>query len=295
MQFKIGNAELDTDPAQALIDLRIALLDFDALPDAERANLTDVRQRALTIRKEAVALSELGRYSQANPLFEDALRVFHRIAAADSANVKDIRALGDVKRILCDMASSYEAAANPALAEMPGDRRYNLLQAQQLWEQAAATIQQILSQDTSHNDLKAELASAQVHIATIRIELHDPGDSEALSREGLAVLKSFADKDHASVRLLDLYVTALLGIEPALLRDRQFAILCAEREVALTHRKDTASLLSLAQILRATGEIEKSRAVAEEGLSLLPASPPGSVKPNIRKLLEIQVQATNHG
>jgi serine/threonine protein kinase len=294
MQFKIGNAELDSDPAQALVDLRIALQRFDALPDSERTNLVNVRQRALTVRKEAVALSDLGKYSQANPLFEDALQVFQHIAAADSANVKDIRALGDLKRILGDMAYSYETAAIPALAEIPGDRRSNLLRAQQLWEQVAATIQQTQRQDTSHPDLKAELASAQVHIANIRIELHEPGDSETLSREALAVLKSFAIEDHASVKVLDLYVTALLSVAPALMRDRQFAISCAEREVALTHHRDTASLLSLAQILRANGEIEKSRAVADEALSLLPASPPGSVKPNIRKLLEIQVQAASH-
>jgi hypothetical protein len=35
--------------------------------------------------------------------------------------------------------------------------------------------------------------------------------------------------------------------------------------------------------------MEKSRATAEEGLALLPALPPGSVKPNIRKLLENEV------
>jgi len=49
-------------------------------------------------------------------------------------------------------------------------------------------------------------------------------------------------------------------------------------------------LLTLAQAYRAAGQIEKSRAVAREGLALLPPQQPGSVKPRIRKLLEILAQ-----
>jgi tetratricopeptide (TPR) repeat protein len=290
MQFKIGNAELDTDPNQALKDLRLALQSADALPANEKAKLATVRERALIVRKQAVALSELGEYSQANPLFEDALRTFQRIAAADAVNAKDIRALGDVKRLLSDMAASHEDAADPALATVPGDRHRELLAARQLWEQEAATTQQILNQDISHEDLKAELAGAQVHVASLRIALHDSGDAEERSKVGLAVLKSFAIKDQASVKLLDLYVMGLLDVQPALLRDREFAVACAEREVVLTHRRDTTSLLSLARIYRATGQTDKSRATAKEGLALLPALQPGSVKENMRKLLEIQAQ-----
>lgn len=287
MQFKIGNAELDTDPSQALKDLRISLQETDALPHNESAKLSNLRQRALIVRKEAVALSELGKYSQANPLFADALSTFQQIEAADPANAKDIRALGDVKRILFDMASSYENAASPALAEVPGDRLRNLKLALTYWEQAAITIQQIEKQDTSHEEWKAEQASAQAHIASIRIEQHDPEEAETLSK-ALAVLKSFAIKDGASVRMLNLYVTALIGAGHILPQHQASAITCAEREVALTHRKDTEAILGLAQVYRATGQIEKSRATAREGLALLPSPKPGSTKTIMRTLLEIQ-------
>ena len=158
MQFKIGNAELDTDPAQALNDLRISLQNTDALPEIERAKLSTVRQRALIVRKEAVAFSKPGEFSRANPLFEDALKTFQRIEAADTAEVKDIRALGDGRRILQDMALNYESAADPALAEVPGDRRRNMLMARQLAEQEAAAIQQILKQDTSRATANEGLA-----------------------------------------------------------------------------------------------------------------------------------------
>jgi tetratricopeptide (TPR) repeat protein len=290
MQFKIGNAELDTDPAHALTDLRISLQSYDAFPADERSKLSNVRLRALIVRKQAVALSELGEFSQADPLFEDALKTFQRIEAADTAAVKDVRALGDLKRMQADMALNYENAADPALAEVPGDRRRNLLIARQIAEQDGATIQQIMKQDTSHPDWKAELASVQVQIAAIRSALHDPADTDALSKAPLAVLKAFANKENASVRLIGLYIAALLRGQPALLRDREFALACAEREVALTHRKDTESLLWLAQVYRGTGQIDKSRATANDGLALLPPTPPGSPKPNMRKLLEIQAQ-----
>jgi hypothetical protein len=49
-------------------------------------------------------------------------------------------------------------------------------------------------------------------------------------------------------------------------------------------------LLTLAQAFRATGQIEKSRATAREGLALLPPAQPGNVKPRNRKLLEVQAQ-----
>ena len=290
MQFKIGNAELDTDDAQALKDLRISLQNADALPEAERAKLTNKRMRALIVRKEAVALSDLGEFSQANPLFEQALGSFEEIAAADTSNAKDIRALGDIKRLLLDMASSYESAANPVLAEKPGNRRVNLLAAQHLWEREAAIIQQIMRQDTSHPDWKAELASAQIHIAAIRATLHDPRDSEALSRAALAVLTSFASQDNASSSILDLCVSALLSAEPASLRDPYAAVLFAERGVALSRHKDPGLLLSLSRAYRASGQPEKSREAAREGLALLPFQRSGGAKPNIRKLLEIQVR-----
>jgi tetratricopeptide (TPR) repeat protein len=60
MQFKIGNAELDIDPSQALVDLRMALHSYDAFPAEDRAKLSNVRLRALIVRKQAVAFSELG-------------------------------------------------------------------------------------------------------------------------------------------------------------------------------------------------------------------------------------------
>jgi hypothetical protein len=83
---------------------------------------------------------------------------------------------------------------------------------------------------------------------------------------------------------------AFLTVEPASLRDPAFALACAERAVALNHRQSPSELFILAEDYRAAGQIDQSRAAAEEGLALLSPLGPGSVKPNIRKLLEIQTR-----
>jgi len=99
-------------------------------------------------------------------------------------------------------------------------------------------------------------------------------------------LKEVAEKDQASPMVLDQAANAFLTVEPASLRNPQLAVSCAEREVAMSHATTPSSLLTLAQAYRASGQIEKSRTAAREGMALLPALQPGSVKPNIRKLLE---------
>ena len=188
------------------------------------------------------------------------------------------------------MVFNYQNAADPALAEVPSDKRRNLLMARKFAEQEAATIQQILEHDTSHQDWKAELASVQAQIASIQDALHEPGNSETLSKKPLAIMRTFAIKDHASVRLIGLYIAALLADPPALLEDRQLAVSLSEREVVLTHHKDIPSLLWLAQVYRAAGQTNKSRATAKEGLALLPPLQPRGRKTNMQKLLEIQLQ-----
>jgi hypothetical protein len=106
-------------------------------------------------------------------------------------------------------------------------------------------------------------------------------------------MRDSARKDQASPLTLAQTAEDFLKVEPSSLRDPQFAVSCAEQAVALSHRQMPSMLLTLAQAYRAVGQIEKSRATANEGLALLPAIEPGSVKPRIRKLLEIQAQAGN--
>jgi hypothetical protein len=156
--------------------------------------------------------------------------------------------------------------------------------------QAAAGLERLLKQDPANDVWKAFLASIQVRIGVIRANLHTPGASDELSRKGLAALKEVAEKDQVSPMVLDQAANAFLTAEPVSLRNPQFAISCAERELAMSHGKIPSRLLTLAQAYRASGQTEKGRAAAKQGLALLPALPPESVKPSIRKQLEAEAQ-----
>jgi hypothetical protein len=129
-----------------------------------------------------------------------------------------------------------------------------------------------------------------VRLGSIEFELHVAGDSNALSKKGLSAMRELVNKDQVSPMILDQAANAFATAKPASLREPQFAVSCAEREVAANHRKTPSMLLTLAQAYRAANQTDKSRTTANEGLALLAAQRPGSAKPNIRKLLEIQAQ-----
>jgi len=287
MQMKVGNAELDTDPAQALKDFQLALERFDSLPASEQKVVSTVRLRGITLRKVAAADSELGDYAHAAPLFEQAIAIHQRLVDADP---KDIRNLGDLARALGDQSLSYQYAENPELNPASGDLRQNLLGEERSLVRSQATIGSMLKITPRDPDRQAELGSTQARLGAVRWLLHETGDSEKLSRMGLATLRSGAARDQASTHVLSLAVVAYLQAEPVSLRDPQFALALAERGAMLTKRKDPESMLYLAQAYRAAGDAANSRAAAKEGLALLPAWQPGSVKPNIRKLLEAQAR-----
>ena len=284
--LKIANVEMETDPAQALKDFRIALQRVDALPQAEQVNLATTRLRTILVRKEANALVQLGEYSEANALFAEIYPSFQRFVAADP---QDLRALEDLQVLLDDEAVGYEAAADPALAVAGSSPRANLAAEEDLLAQQIAILKEMFKQDPSNESWKMLQANAQVRLATTQSILRIPGDSNALAKAGLAVMRNSAKKDQASPLTLEQAAENFLKVEPASLRDPQFAVSCAERAVALSHRKIPVKLLTLAQAYRASGQVGKSRATAREGLALLPATQPGSVKPRLRKLLEIQM------
>jgi tetratricopeptide (TPR) repeat protein len=286
MQMKIGNAELDADPGQALNDFQLALQRFDALPEQERKNVGTIRLRAITLRKVGVAYSELGEYPEAVPRFEEAAQIHQRLVAADA---KDIRNLNDLKRTWDNEAICYEYAANPVLAAPDSSRQQNLQSAQRTLEKSRAILQQSAKLAPINGDQQAELASFQVRIGTLQNLLHEPEDLASV-RSAMSDLRTAATKEHASPLVLDLAATAFLRAEPVSLRDSRFALTLAERGVAVTHRKAPAWMLSLAEAYRATGEVKQSRTTAIEGLSLLPPAPTAGHKSRIRKLLEIDAQ-----
>jgi hypothetical protein len=148
----------------------------------------------------------------------------------------------------------------------------------------------MLRRSPSDDEWKSVLADAQVKLGTAQSLLRKPGDSAAIARTGIAALRELATKDQAAPRILLQAADAFLTVEPASLQDPAFALACAKRAVALNHRQSPSELFILAEAYRAAGQIDQSRAAAEEGLALLAPLEPGSVKPNSRKLLEIQAR-----
>jgi hypothetical protein len=152
-------------------------------------------------------------------------------------------------------------------------------------------MEEMLKQDPLNESWKALLADAQVRLGTIQSILHTQGDAGTLAKKGIATLKEMVNNGQVSPLILDQAANAFLKVVPLSLRDSGLALSCAEREVAMSHRKRPTLLLTLAHAYRASGQIEKSRATAREGLALLSTVQPGSVKLNIRKILDIQSQA----
>jgi tetratricopeptide (TPR) repeat protein len=286
MQMKIGNAELDIDPARALRDFQRALKSFDSLPAAEQKEMSTIRLRGITLRKVGVALSELGEYSQAIPYLQKALTLHQRLAAVDP---RDVRNLGDIKRAAQAEADLYEYAANPILVAQESDRNHNLMTACRALRAYAGAIEELLQQSPGDSDNRAELASVTIRLDVVQRQLGLKSDPAQI-QNALNILRTGAKDKSASPMILDLVVASFLRSEPRLRKDSRFSLSCAERGVALTHRKTPAWLLSLAQVYRATGQTEQSRLTANEGLALLPAWQAGTPKPRIRKLLETETR-----
>ena len=288
VQLKIGNVEIETDPAQALKDYQLAEERFDALPESKQDGLSTLRIRANVVRKKATAMRELGEYAQAIPLFDQALAIQKQIAAADP---KDNRSLFDVYVDLTQKAYDYEYAADPALEADPQKRRRDLALAIPLLKEAQSIAVQLLKQNPSNEDRKASLADVQVRLGTAETELQTSDDAEKLAATGLVTLTGLAAKHPDSVWMLDFAVAALLTVKPATLRDPKLAIVCAEREALLTKRKQPSALLSVAQAYRSAGLDKQARTAANEGLALLPFVSASAPIPRTRKLLELETEA----
>jgi len=283
LQMKIGSVEMETDPAQALKDFQLALQRADTLPKADQSTYATMRMRSMVQRKEADAMSELGEYTQADALFKQVAAVQQRLAATDP---DDLRARADLEVVLNDEAIAFEDAADPALASSPNDRARNLAAAADLFAKVVDITGKMLQQDPTNENWKSVLADSQVRLGTAQTELHQAGDSAAIASKGIATMRELAMKAQASPMILDQAADAFIRVQPASLRDPQFALACAQRAVALGHGQRPSDLLTLAQAYRASGQIDKGRATARQGLALLPAIQPGSTKPRIRKLLE---------
>ncbi|HEY2467588.1 MAG TPA: protein kinase [Terracidiphilus sp.] len=283
VQLKIGNIEIETDPAKALKDYELSEERLDALPESKQNGLSSQRLHANLLRKRGMAMRELGEYSRAVPLFEQALTIQRQIAAADP---KDTRSLFDVYVDLTQASYDYEDAADPAFTSDPRVRTHYLTLAIPLLNEAKSIAIQLLKENPANDDWSEQLADVQVRLGTAQQNAKVGGDSAVLSAAGIATLKALAAKHPDSVLILDSEVAALLSVKPVALRDSSMAVASAEREALLTKRRRPDVLLSLAQAYRSAGLPDLARATAVEGLALLPSVSAGTPTSRTRRLLE---------
>lgn len=280
MQMKIGNAELDADPAKALDDFLLSFSKWQALPPEEQKTLSMVRLHALLLRKQAFALSELGEYSAANPLFNQSMQIYEQLASADR---KDFRALGDIDRDLINEAFSYQNAADPLLASDPDKHVQNLRMAAALLNQQVENLGAMLKDKPDSQDIRTELAGAVVRLEALHYQLGDGQYSEARTRINLAVLKSVATQNDSSM-ILDVIIRAYMDAQPRSLSDPDLVLQSATRGVSLTHQKSPEWLLLLARACRAKGQVGEARSNARIGLALMPQN---SAAPNQSRLYRL--------
>ncbi len=289
VSLKVAETEVDTDPAQALKDVKIGLDRIAALTKEEQAALKIVRLRQDLLLEEADSLVQLGRYSEANAILASVIGLHKSLVAADP---QDSRALDDLVIDLIEQAQEYELEADPDLGASPGLRQRNLSLAASFYTQEIDLLGKSLKLNPAENNLRILLSDAEVHLASIQSELHGEADFSELANRGLVSLRDriTANPSLQSAGVLDAAAQDFIEVKPTSLRNPQRALSYAEHAVGLSHRRKPSILLTLAKVYRATGQIEKSRNAAQEGLRLLPDQPLGAAAPAIRRQLEAQLR-----
>ncbi len=286
-QLAIIDIETEIDPAKSLIDTKTDLQDVDALPKAQRESVPIQQIRNMLLQNEALVLVQLGEYTEANALSEEIVQSYKSFSAKDP---KDLRALSNVHTGLVQAAFNYQTEGDPNLAPSADARRQSLTHAEQTLTEELVVLGKLMKQTGSQEQWLNYLGDTEINLGSIRYILHHGDDSTQLVKEGLATYRDLVKSNQAPSEILDAAAQDFLYAEPASLKDPQLAVSCAERAVTLSHRKMPSRLLTLAQAYRATDQTAKSRATAIEALALLPAWLPGTPKPRLRKLLEIQAQ-----
>jgi len=283
--YKIGNVLCETDPIQAIGEYRQSLAAWSALPGAERAGAAARRGAAMTSRKLGLAFLQARDFGAALAALQEARSTYEAFAAADP---RDTRAQFDLSIELSNEAEVHAARLDPALAPAREDPREAARAAVDLLDRSVAILARLVATNPDNQGWVTNLAYDQVVAGTLRQARLGSAGGRAGAEAGLATLRAAGLRNDAGIPTLDHAISALLTVRPARLRDPALAVRFAERLAELTHRRKPDFLLSLAQAYHAAGLGGKARAAAAEGLALLPALPPGAIRPRLRVLLEAE-------
>ena len=280
--LKIANVIAETDPGASLADYRKAIDGLNALPEEARKSPQIQRVLANILRRNGMALEEIGRYREALTYVEQLKARAEAVLAADP---NDSRAENDLLPILENEAECYEYRAERIFTDEPADPAADAASALKVLSEARSLGERMLRREPGDVHVESTLGLVLVRIAQQQYALHRAGDAMEPASKGVAMLKAVGKHPNAQGFDLDAVATGVSTVLPEKLRDLQFAVETAERIVEMSHRRKPDFLLTLAHALRVAGHAENARETAKEGLALLPA---GAVPSRVRKLLQAE-------
>lgn len=286
-QLRIGQVDSFFDPEEELDNARESLQEIAGLPSQERQSLRFTRFRIYLLLLQLDALTQLGRYTEADTLAKNIVRESSALATADP---QDQRAQLDLVNSLDYQAAIYETAANPELEPIASAQRRNLTAAEPVLQREVAVAKKVLLRDPSQQDMQPVVVGAQVRLGIVQYRLQKNLSAAGLVLSGLSELHQICAGNQNSAETLDIEAQDRLQAEPSFARDPNIALRDAKRAVELTHHKIPGMLLTLAMAYRANDQLDRSRATAREGLGLLPQRPPHAALTNMRRLLEKQMR-----
>jgi tetratricopeptide (TPR) repeat protein len=282
--MKIANITAETDPAAALPDYDKAIKGMNSLPEEARNSLSSRRTLAGILRKNGMALKEIGRYQEALSSMEQVKSLYQYFLTADP---NDTRAENDLFAALENEAECLEDRAAKVFTEGNRDRKADAASALTTLSEARPLAEHLLQMQPGSLYWRSTLGLLLVRMSVQQNALHSEREALESASKGVALLKAVGKQQNAHGVDLDAVATGLIIVMPQL-RDPQLAVECAERMADLGHYQQPGFLLTLARAYHAAGQPEKARATAQKGLALLPAATRATVPSRIRKQLQAE-------
>jgi tetratricopeptide (TPR) repeat protein len=282
---KIANIKTETDPAAALVDYRKAIEGMNALPVEVRNTLANQRSLDYMLRKYGLALKEVGRYQEALSYLEQLKAISQRFLSADP---NDARAGNDLLALLENEAQCYEERAEGIFAEGKTDKSADAANALKSLSETRSLVERLLQIEPDNDYRRSTQGLVLVRMSVQQSALHQPQKALESATKGVAILKAAGKRQNAPGFDLDAAATGLIIVMPARLREPSLAVEFAERMVEKSHHQKPGFLLTLAQAYRISGQPEKARATAWEGLALLPSAT-NTVPSRVRKQLQAEL------
>jgi tetratricopeptide (TPR) repeat protein len=283
--MKIANITAETDPAAALPDYDKAIKGMNSLPEEVRNSLSTQRTLAGILRKNGMALKEIGRYQEAISSMEQVKSLYQDFLSADP---DDTRAENDLLATLENEAECLEDRAARVFTEGNRNRKADAASALTTLSQARPLAERLLQMQPGSLNWRSTLGLLLVRMSVQQSALHHEREALESASRGGALLEAVGKQQNAHCVDLDAVATGLIIVAPARLRDPPLAVECAERMAEMSHYQKPGFLLTLARAYRAAGQPEKARATAQNGLALLPAATHATVPSRIRKQLQAE-------